>query len=77
MHVAIGLKKTTIALFGPQPASEVYLYGKGTKIKLDLDCSPCFKGKPEQCFNINNMECMKSLTCELVYKELNKQILLL
>lgn len=74
MHVAIGLKRRVIALFGPQPFAEVELYDKGKKLKLDLNCMPCFKGEPEQCFNISHLACMQNLKPNYVFEELEKQI---
>lgn len=43
MHIAIALKKHVIAFFGPTPASEIDLYGKGKKIVSKLDCLFCYK----------------------------------
>lgn len=74
MHVAIGLKKSVVALFGPQPSQEVCLYDCGQIVKLDLSCIPCFKGKPEQCSNVNRLACMQHLEPQLVFNELEKQI---
>jgi heptosyltransferase-2 len=43
MHLGIALKKKVIALFGPTASQEVDLYGLGEKLKLDLECSPCYR----------------------------------
>jgi heptosyltransferase-2 len=74
MHVAIGLEKIVVALFGPQPFAEVELYDRGKKLKLDLNCTPCFKGKPEQCFNVSHLACMQNLEPNYVFGVLEKQL---
>ena len=42
MHLAIGLKKKVIALFGSTCAQEVDLFGRGEKVVTDFSCSPCY-----------------------------------
>lgn len=42
MHVAIALKKQTVAFFGPTCEQEIDLYGRGEKIVTDYTCSPCY-----------------------------------
>jgi len=42
MHVAIALKKPTVAFFGPTCEQEIDLYGRGEKIVTDFGCSPCY-----------------------------------
>lgn len=41
MHLAIGLEKPVVALFGPTSAAEIELYGKGVKLEPETGCS-CF-----------------------------------
>jgi heptosyltransferase-2 len=43
MHLAIALRKYTIAWFGPTCDHEIDLFQKGSKIKTYLSCSPCWK----------------------------------
>lgn len=43
LHVAAGLGKPVVAIFGPTSASEIDLYGLGTKIVPDLDCICCYR----------------------------------
>jgi ADP-heptose:LPS heptosyltransferase len=43
LHLAIGLKKKVIALFGPTCAQEIDLYGRGEKIVSPLPCAPCYR----------------------------------
>jgi ADP-heptose:LPS heptosyltransferase len=43
MHLAIGLKKEVVAWFGLSCAQEIELFGRGTKLKADVKCGPCWK----------------------------------
>lgn len=43
MHMAIALRKWTVAWFGPTCAHEIDLYGRGRKILTQASCSPCWK----------------------------------
>jgi heptosyltransferase-2 len=43
MHMAIALKKWTVAWFGPTCPQEIDLYGRGRKILAQVGCSPCWK----------------------------------
>lgn len=43
LHLAIGLKKKVVALFGPTCAQEIELYGRGEKIVSPLTCAPCYR----------------------------------
>lgn len=43
MHLGIALERKVIALFGPTCSQEIDLYGRGEKLDLRLDCSPCYK----------------------------------
>jgi heptosyltransferase-2 len=43
LHLAIGLKKKVVALFGPTCAPEIELYGRGEKIISPLPCAPCYR----------------------------------
>jgi|Deesub1362A_J573_1020465.scaffolds.fasta_scaffold06374_4 heptosyltransferase-2 len=45
MHIAVGLKKYVVALFGPTSAAEIELYGRGTKIVADKECVCCYRQK--------------------------------
>jgi ADP-heptose:LPS heptosyltransferase len=48
LHVALGLGKRVVALFGPTSPWEVDLYGLGQKIVPDLDCICCYKPNCER-----------------------------
>jgi ADP-heptose:LPS heptosyltransferase len=42
MHLAIGLKIPVLVILGATCAQEIELYGRGSKIVSDCDCSPCY-----------------------------------
>lgn len=42
LHIAIGLKKRVVAIFGPTCHQEINLFGRGEKIVTDFPCSPCY-----------------------------------
>lgn len=45
MHIASGLQKNSVILFGPTSAAEIETYGRGTKIVPDIECFCCYKGE--------------------------------
>ena len=47
LHLAIALKKKIIALFGPTPSRQIYMYGLGVKLTpgAEHNCIPCFMPK--------------------------------
>ncbi len=61
MHLAIGLKKKVLALFGPTCAQEIELYGRGEKVISSLSCAPCYRRKCE-----TSPTCMEAITAEEV-----------
>lgn len=42
LHVALGLGKKVVGLFGPTSAAEIDVYGRGIKIVPDTDCACCY-----------------------------------
>jgi heptosyltransferase-2 len=42
MHIAIALRKPTIAVFGPTSAPEIYDYGRLTKVVSPIECICCY-----------------------------------
>ena len=54
LHLAIALKKKIVALFGPTPSEQIYLYGLGVNLTPSIkhSCMPCFLPK-----------CRKSKNC--------------
>jgi ADP-heptose:LPS heptosyltransferase len=43
MHIAVGLKVPVLVILGPTCHQELELYGRGTKIISDFECSPCYR----------------------------------
>lgn len=74
LHVALGLGKRAISLWGPQPKNETYGYGKEIKVSLGLECAPCFAGKPEKCTNPNTLQCMRGIGALMVYQSLEREL---
>jgi len=52
LHIAIGLKVPVVVILGSTCHQEIELYGRGTKIVSDFECSPCYLSV-----------CPKELTC--------------
>lgn len=67
LHLALGLKKKVVALFGPTSPWEIEMYGQGTKIVPDMDCICCYR---ERCDKKPN--CMDLITVDRVYEEVRK-----
>ena len=44
IHVAAGLGKKVVGLFGPTSAREIDLYGRGVKLAGEVDCLCCYRG---------------------------------
>jgi len=42
MHIALALRKPTIAVFGPTSAPEIHDYGRLTKVVSSIDCICCY-----------------------------------
>ncbi len=74
LHVALGLGKKAISLWGPQPENETYGYGRERKISLGLDCAPCFAGRTEKCTNPNTLQCMREIRVLMVYQILEQEL---
>jgi heptosyltransferase-2 len=68
LHLAIGLNKRVVAVFGPTCPQEVDLFGRGIKLFASESCSPCYK---KEC---SDMKCMKEITADQVFEEIKKII---
>jgi ADP-heptose:LPS heptosyltransferase len=65
LHLAIGLKKNVIALFGPTCAQEIELYGRGEKIVSPVSCAPCYRRRCEV-----SPTCMEAISAGEVMKKI-------
>ena len=64
MHIAIALKVPVLAILGPTCHQEIELYGRGSMIVSDLDCSPCYLGTCTK-----RTTCMDAIPADLVFAE--------
>ena len=69
MHLAIGLRKYPLALFGPTCPQEIDLYGRGKILTSEIPCAPCYRGKCD----IED-DCMERLSIDTVYNSLKEII---
>ncbi len=65
MHLAIGLKKKVVPIFGPTCGQEIELYGRGEKIISSLSCAPCYR---RSCSIVPN--CMEAISTEEVMRRI-------
>jgi heptosyltransferase-2 len=59
MHLAIGLKKWTVAWFGPSCAHEIDLFDRGVAIHTKASCSPCWKrscSRTTMCYDLVSID---------------------
>jgi ADP-heptose:LPS heptosyltransferase len=43
LHVALGLRKRVVALFGPTSHREIDIYGLGSKVVSPIECTACYR----------------------------------
>jgi ADP-heptose:LPS heptosyltransferase len=65
LHLAIGLKKKALAIFGPTCAQEIELYGRGETIISPLSCAPCYR---RSCSVVPN--CMEAISADQVMRRI-------
>ena len=69
MHIAIGLKVPVLTLLGSTCHQEIELYGRGSKIISDFECSPCYLSIcPKQ------ITCMDAVSADYVFESTAKLI---
>jgi len=62
LHMALGLGRRVVALFGPTSSHEVEMYGLGTKLSADMDCLACYRERCQM-----TPSCMESISAAEVY----------
>ncbi len=67
LHIAIGLKVPVVVILGPTCYQEIELYGRGSKIVSDFECSPCYLSVcPKE------ITCMDATPADLVFDAVAK-----
>jgi heptosyltransferase-2 len=69
LHIALGLRKHVVALFGPTSPHEIDLYGSGTKIVAPVECVSCYR---RQCDRKPN--CMDLIPVDSVLDAVHEQM---
>jgi heptosyltransferase-2 len=69
LHMALGLNRRVVALFGPTSHQEIEMYGLGEKVMAEVDCLCCYR---EEC--TRKPSCMESLTPDRVYDKVLEQL---
>jgi heptosyltransferase-2 len=70
LHLAIGLRKRVVALFGPTCAQEIELYGRGERIVSPVSCAPCYR---RSCSRSPN--CMEAVSAKEVLAAVDRLLL--
>jgi ADP-heptose:LPS heptosyltransferase len=62
MHMAIGLRVPVVVILGSTCHQEIELYGRGTKVVSDFECSPCYLSVcPKE------ITCMQAISAQQVF----------
>jgi len=69
LHVALGLGRRVVALFGPTAVREVELYGRGRAVQAPVDCVVCY----DRACRIRP-SCMEQLRPDTVYRAVRSQL---
>jgi heptosyltransferase-2 len=65
LQAAVAMKTPVVGIFGPTPPQEIAIFGRGTKVTTDLDCSPCYIRSATAC--PRGADCMERIIPEEVY----------
>jgi heptosyltransferase-2 len=69
MHVAIARRVPVVALFGPTCSQEIDLFGRGSKVRTGLACSPCYRRTCDESPN-----CMDEIDIRRVLAEVERWV---
>ena len=72
MHLAIGLSIPVVVLLGPTCHQEIELYGRGSKIISNFDCSPCYRSScpyPTSCMDAISVDTVFNSAKELLARQ--------
>jgi len=63
LHLALGLNRKLVALFGPTATEQIYLYGNGIKLTppCEYACMPCFQSQCDL-----ERSCMEDISVDMV-----------
>ncbi|HPO52595.1 MAG TPA: glycosyltransferase family 9 protein, partial [bacterium] len=67
LHVAVGLGKKTVAMFGPTSSNEIEMYDNGVKIVSPATCICCYKKRCSR-----NPTCMELITPQQVEQSIRR-----
>ncbi len=72
LHVAGAVNTPAIGIFGPTDPKRTGPYSDSfAVIRKELDCSPCYQGKPVRC---SHLECLNLITVAEVFEEARKRL---
>lgn len=69
LHLALGLGKKAVALFGPTSLAEVELYGRGRALQGNVPCLCCYLSNCEV-----HPSCMESLGADTVFEAVEEML---
>jgi len=64
MHAAVAVGTPVVSVFGPTPAQEMAIFGRGRKIVTEMECAPCYIRAKETC--PHGWACMPGITPQRV-----------
>ncbi len=69
MHIALGLGKQVVGLFGPTSMAEIEMYGRGVKLAGEVTCLCCYRNDCDV-----RPSCMQTLKAETVFKAVEERL---